>query len=115
MPKVKVKIDGQSYDYFHPKEFIIDLFRQILWDSKYRSLDNLKENILGVISLSREAVDGQKENRSLATKLTRSLKWFSHLKTKEEMISKSYDLILSIEGMGLLSGFSYQQYGNQEK
>jgi len=101
---IKVIIDNQPVEYWNAKDMSIDLLHQTMGNCEYRSIENIKENITKMIDLLILQEDILSDKR-FCKKLTNSLVWIKRTRNKEDAIDSIFNLILSIEGLGNLTGF----------
>lgn len=99
---IKTIINDNKYEYWDIRELTRDLFKQIMVNCEYRSLENLKENSTKLISF---ILDEAEPDKKFAKKLKESQKWLSRAKDKDNVIVSIYNLMLSTEGLSNLTGF----------
>jgi hypothetical protein len=63
-----------------------------------------KENIIGACSFVKEHAD----SRYVKSKMTRTIEHFRRIRDKRKLVTEYYNLVLSLEGIGLLGGFLVQ-------
>jgi hypothetical protein len=110
-----VILNDKSFEYNEHEDIIRDLIchigvhfpyqpQQII----YENLSILFEVVIEVMSIEKELISDKKERLKtgrLIKKLENFMEFSKFKKTQASIITSAYDLILALEGLGLLNGF----------
>ena len=110
-----VIINGKSFEYHHHEEVVRDLVCKTAPHFPYQSADAIRENLKNILEVIVEGLNYEEEKerdkkrkqkiKRMIKRLSNFLEFSKYKKTQRSLMTSAYDLILALEGFGLLHGF----------
>ena len=117
MFRTDVIINGEAFPFFDYKEAFSSILSLTIKDSKFVSLDALRERLItsydliaDFCKLKYESIEKGEDSRALkclATKMIKEKKDLIRYRKKDNLVSHCCNLMMSIEGIGTLHGFGW--------
>lgn len=110
---INSKYNKEKYGFMDEKDLLAYLFEKFLKkrDLKYRSIENLREIVKEIALMVYEIIepgvttDQKRKASGLKRKITNFIRFAETIKTTEDIVAKSYDFLLGLEGLSTLAGF----------
>lgn len=124
--KIGLIVNEQKSKYDDYTSLTQDCFLMFLPKMNYQSIEVVKGNVVGLTEMLLEYLQDikalpveerfKKEIRNLHTRLTKFLRYFPMIRSKDKQISRVYEFLLSLDGMGTLAGFGFgNKFGDKLK
>lgn len=131
MLRIFVHVNGRVFDFFDYKEALTYVMSIAIRHHQYAPISTLKENVCEACDqaselltiLSDHSVEKQEKSnlKRKATKMISSKEFFVKIKEKDRLLLSWGEMMMSVEGKGLLHGFGFGNKhhdnikGNSEK